>query len=151
MYAAALSLHLLAAIVWIGGMFFAYVCLRPSLGETLEPPAAARLLAASFGRFFRWVWLGIAVLLTSGFYMALTTYNLAAAPWWLYLMIILGITMMLLFAHVYFAPFQRLRSGLAAGEPEQTRAAIGAIRKIVGINLALGLFLAVSVSIGRYL
>ena len=35
----ALALHILGAIVWVGGMFAIYMCLRPALG-TLEPPKA---------------------------------------------------------------------------------------------------------------
>jgi uncharacterized membrane protein len=30
----ALALHILGAIVWVGGMFAIYMCLRPALGET---------------------------------------------------------------------------------------------------------------------
>ena len=28
----ALTLHILGAVVWVGGMFAAYVCLRPAAG-----------------------------------------------------------------------------------------------------------------------
>ena len=31
-----LALHLLAAVIWVGGMFAAYVCLRPAAGA-LDP------------------------------------------------------------------------------------------------------------------
>ena len=30
--AAATALHVLAAVVWVGGMFFAYLVLRPAVG-----------------------------------------------------------------------------------------------------------------------
>ena len=151
MYALALTCHLLAAIIWIGGMFFTYVCLRPSLAETLEPPQPARLLAATLRRFFKWVWAAIAVLLLSGFYMALSRYSLSAGPLWLYLMIGLGIVMMLLFAHIYFAPFTRLSNALANAQPDDVPGAISQIRTIVAINLGIGLLLIVSVTLGRYL
>jgi uncharacterized membrane protein len=32
MTALALALHILGAVVWVGGMFAIYVCLRPALG-----------------------------------------------------------------------------------------------------------------------
>jgi len=151
MYAFAISLHLLAAIVWIGGMFFAYFCLRPSLPATLDPPQAARVMAASLARFFRWVWLSVVVLLVSGFYMLFAHYSLDAAPPWLYAMMAVGLTMTLLFAHVFFAPFQRLRLAIESGATVQVRAAIGQIRRIVAINLALGVIIVVTISLGRYL
>ena len=34
-----IALHILAAVVWVGGIFFAYMVLRPSAGP-LEPPDA---------------------------------------------------------------------------------------------------------------
>jgi uncharacterized membrane protein len=150
-YTAAITLHLLAAIVWIGGMFFAYTCLRPSLPETLEPPQAARVLAASLGRFFSWVWCAVVVLLVSGFYMTLNRYQILAAPWWLNAMMGLGLGMMLLFAHIVFAPFNKLRAAVAAGESDVVGKSIGQIRKIVAANLILGLVIVVVVSIGRHL
>ena len=40
MTAVALALHIFGAVVWVGGMFAIYVCLRPALG-TLEPPGTS--------------------------------------------------------------------------------------------------------------
>jgi uncharacterized membrane protein len=37
MAALAFAVHTLGAVVWVGGMFAIYVCLRPAL-STLEPP-----------------------------------------------------------------------------------------------------------------
>ena len=36
--AIAIALHLLAAVIWVGGMFFAYMALRPAAASLLEPP-----------------------------------------------------------------------------------------------------------------
>ena len=54
MTALALALHILGAVVWVGGMFAIYVCLRPALG-TLEPPQRLRLMRVTFQKFFPWV------------------------------------------------------------------------------------------------
>ncbi len=59
-----LALHVLSAVLWVGGMFFAYLCLRPAAGA-LEPQHRLRLWAAVFERFFPWVWLSILILLTA--------------------------------------------------------------------------------------
>jgi uncharacterized membrane protein len=149
-FAIAIALHLLSAIVWVGGMFFAYVCLRPSLGQTLAPPQAAALLCAALGRFFRWVWLAVIALLLTGFYMSFSRYGFGTWPVWLYTMMTLGIVMMLMFAHVYFAPFRRLKRGIAAGDAAVIGPAVAQIRRIVGINLTLGLIVALAASGGRY-
>jgi len=60
----ALIFHILAAIIWIGGMFFAHVVLRPSAGA-LDLPTRLALWDRVLGRFFMWVWLSIAALLLS--------------------------------------------------------------------------------------
>src|ERR1700754_2634324 len=46
------SIHLLAMFVWLGGMFFTLVCLRPALGVIEPPPLRLRLMNAVFRRFF---------------------------------------------------------------------------------------------------
>ena len=49
MTAVALALHIFGAVVWVGGMFAIYVCLRPAL-STLEPPQRLRLMLPSSRR-----------------------------------------------------------------------------------------------------
>ena len=41
-----IAVHTLSAVVWVGGMFFAWMCLRPVAAQQLEPPARLRLWAA---------------------------------------------------------------------------------------------------------
>jgi uncharacterized membrane protein len=74
MTAVALAVHILGAVVWVGGMFVIYVCLRPALG-TLEPPQRLRLMRATFQKFLPWVWLAILLLLASGYWMLFTTFG----------------------------------------------------------------------------
>ena len=51
----ALTFHILGAVVWVGGMFAAYVCLRPAAGA-LEAPQRLKLWRGFFAKFFPWVW-----------------------------------------------------------------------------------------------
>ena len=67
------ALHALAAVVWVGGMFFAYMALRPSVGP-LPPLERVALWARVFGKFFPWVWMCVLVLLISGFWIILVEY-----------------------------------------------------------------------------
>src|SRR3954466_9272482 len=86
MTALALALHILGAVVWVGGMFAIYVCLRPALG-TLEPPQRLRLMRVTFQKFFPWVWLAILLLLASGYWMLFTTFGgFAGAGLYIHLM-----------------------------------------------------------------
>ena len=71
----AITLHLLAAIIWVGGMFFAYMALRPVAGSLLEPPVRLKLWTQVFSRFFPWVWLTVLVLLITGLWMIFGVYG----------------------------------------------------------------------------
>jgi uncharacterized membrane protein len=74
MAALAFALHILGAVVWVGGMFAIYVCLRPAL-VTLETPQRLQLMRATFQKFFPWVWIAILLLLASGYWMLFTTFG----------------------------------------------------------------------------
>ena len=67
MYTGLLTLHLLGVIVWVGGMFFAHMALRPAAVEVLEPPLRLPLMKRTLDRFFPWVWASIAAILSSGY------------------------------------------------------------------------------------
>ena len=134
----ALLLHLLGVTVWIGGMFFAYLCLRPAAGA-LEPPVRLALWAGTLQRFFGWVWLSVALILGSGFHMLTVMAEHARVPLYVHLMLYVGVLMALIFAYVFFSPFPVLKKAVAAQDWKAGAAALGRIRVAVAVNLALGL------------
>ena len=131
-----LFLHVISDVIWVGGMFLAYVAVRPAAGEVLDPPQRLKLWAGIFRRFFPWVWAAVTLILASGFIMIA---QLGAVPAYIVAMAIIGIIMSAIFMHIYFAPFGRLRRAVAAEEWKAGGAALNQIRILVGINLALGL------------
>jgi uncharacterized membrane protein len=135
----ALLFHLLGVVVWIGGMFFAYLALRPAAAR-LEPAQRLPLWAATLERFFRWVWAAVAFILASGFYMVATIAEAARVPLHVHLMLYAGALMVLIFAYVFFSPFPTLRRAVAAQDWPAGAAALEQIRIAVAVNLALGLF-----------
>lgn len=148
----AIALHLLAAVVWVGGMFFAYMALRPVAGGLLEPPLRLPLWAGVFARFFPWVWAAVGVLLATGLWMIFAVFGgMAAAGLHVHLMLLLGLVMMALFAHVWFAPYRRLRQAVAAEDWPAGGAALQQIRRLIGVNLILGLVVVAVAGAGRYL
>lgn len=148
----AITLHLLAVVVWVGGMFFAYVALRPVAATLLEPPLRLPLWSQTFAHFFFWVWAAVIVLPVTGYWMILNVFggfsNLAL---YIHIMQAVGIAMMFIFLHVYFAPYQRLRKAVLAGNFPAAGEQLASIRKLIGFNLILGLVLIVVASSGRYL
>lgn len=146
----ALLLHLFGVVVWVGGMFFAYMALRPVAAAVLEPPQRLGLWAGVFAKFFPWVWLSVALILTSGLYMLMLMGG-ASAPLYVLAMLVLGVLMMLIFAHVFFAPYKKLKRAVAEQAWPAGGAALGQIRILIGINLSLGLITLAVAILGRAL
>ncbi len=142
-------LHLLAVVIWVGGMFFAYMVLRPSAAEVLQPPERLRLWGNVFSRFFNWVWLVILLLLTSGFYLIYLFGGIGHVPRYVHWMLLLGIAMVLIFVYVFFACYVRFNLLVAAQNWPKAGAVLVSIRKLVALNLTIGLLTVAVVVIGR--
>jgi uncharacterized membrane protein len=145
-----LAFHILAAVIWVGGMFFAHIVLRPSAGA-LDVQTRLALWERVLGRFFAWVWASIAALLVSGFAMVMIGLGgFASLAHYINVMMAVGILMMMLFAHVYFAPWRRFRRAVAAADWAVAERNIKQIRILVMVNLLLGLVTVVVGASGRY-
>lgn len=132
-------MHLLAALVWVGGMFFAYVVLRPAAMETLEAPQRLRLWDMVFRRFFIWVWIAISVLMVSGLYMVYLYGGIVHVERHIQIMLLLGLAMMAIYSYVYFACYVPLSLHVAKQRWKEAAELLGKIRKLVVLNLVLGL------------
>ena len=141
-------LHLLAAIVWVGGMFFAHFCLRPSAAELLAPPQRLPLLAATLGRFFRYVAVAVPVLLATGLALLLQV-GFRQAPVGWHVMLTLGLLMSLVFAFIGLVLYPRLRAQCAAAAWPLAGVVMGQIRQLVALNLVLGLCTVVAAVLAR--
>lgn len=142
-----LLLHLSAAIVWIGGMFFAYVCLRPAAVEVLEPPLRLTLWKRVFDRFFVAVWVAVALLPLTG--IALLWQIHWAMPHHILWMIALGTLMIGVYADVALRHFVALKQAVEAKNWPEGGAALGRIRQRVGFNLIVAGLLVAGVVLGR--
>jgi uncharacterized membrane protein len=146
----ALILHGLAAVVWVGGMFFALLVLRPTTGP-LEPGPRLELWSRVLNRFFTWVFVAIVLLLASGYGMVFWVFaGFRGIGLHVDIMQGLGIVMMLLFFHLYFAPWRRFRAALARQDYPAAARQLGQIRAIVTVNLVLGLVTVAVGTSGRY-
>lgn len=135
----AVFFHVLGVVVWVGGMFFAYLALRPAAALLLEPPQRLALWQDTLRRFFNWVWLASAFVLASGLWMFFRIGGFAGAPVYVHAMLVLGLAMMGIFVQVFFGPFQRLSAHVAAKDWKAAGTALNQIRQRVALNLALGL------------
>jgi len=143
-----LLLHVVSATIWVGGMFFAYVCLRPVAATQLAPPERLRLWSAVLQRFFLWVWLAAPLQLASGLAMLLAI-GFRNAPLHWHLMLLTGCLMIAIFLWVVAQPYRALRRAVAAQQWAAGGAALGRIRQLVAVNLALGLLTIALATAGR--
>jgi uncharacterized membrane protein len=149
-YATLKLLHVLAIVVWIGGMVFAHFFLRPA-AQQLEPPQRVRLMHGALQRFFKAVLVSVVVVLASGLWMigrvAKETVQAGLAfnmPLDWTVMAVLGIVMMGIFGHIRFALFKRLDKAVAASDWAAGGAALASIRTWVAVNLAIGVAIIVA-------
>jgi len=146
--------HLLSVIVWVGGMIFAHFALRPA-AAALEPPRRLALLNDVMGRFFRIVLAASCLSVVTGLWMIARAASQAAqaggqfhmpAGWTV--MAALGIAMLLIFGHIRFALYRRLSRAVAAQDWPAGAAAMGGIRRLVLLNLCLGVLAVAAVVLG---
>ena len=144
LYATLKTLHVLAILVWVGGMVFVHFFLRPALAQ-LEPPVRLRLMHDVLGRFFKAVLLASMLTLASGVWMlgrvAKQVVQSGAKfdmPLGWTVMTVLGVLMVAIFMHIRFALYKRFSRAVAASDWPAGGAALAQIRTWVSINLVLG-------------
>ena len=150
-YAIALTLHILAVVIWVGGMFFAYMCLRPAAGE-LDPPVRLGLWSRVFARFFPWVWASVLMLWATGLWIIFVYYGgfsgIKKAPH-IHLMLTFALAMTGIYWYVYFSLFSRFQSALKGGDFNQAAAGLNRIRVMIAVNLTLGILTVIIGAGGR--
>ena len=76
-----IALHLVFAVIWVGGMLFAHMFLRPVAAAQLEPPVRLTLWVGIFKRFFPIVWLSVLFLPLTGYMMMFSIWgSMAITP-----------------------------------------------------------------------
>ncbi|MDD2770545.1 MAG: CopD family protein [Methylococcus sp.] len=150
MLSLSLALHVLSAVLWVGGMLFAHQALRPAAG-LLQEPERLKLWSAVFGHFFPWVKAAIVLLFLTGFGLIRAYGGFGQVGWPVHLMLLIALTMTVIFGVIYARPYKALKAAVAAEDWPAGSEALGVIRRLVGINLLLGLMTVAVASGGRFL
>lgn len=137
MYSLLKFLHLAAGVVWLGGMAFMLLALRPSLSALESPAQRLPLLATVLRRFFALVWIAIVALLASGFYM-LGHAGAQATPAGWHAMAGIGTLMCLVFGHLYFALYRPMVRAIAVADWPAAGRRANTIARLVMVNFVLG-------------
>jgi uncharacterized membrane protein len=156
MYDYAKLLHLIAGIVWMGGMTFMLFALRPAAVASIEAQPRAVLMGQVWQRFYVWVLVAVVVLFGTGTHLYSSTFRAArlatgngSVPLGWNVMLVLGVTMMLVFGHIFFAGFKKYRRAIAAAEWALAAKAGGLIHKMTLLNFTLGWLAIVAVRLLR--
>ena len=144
-YSVLKTIHVLAIVLWVGGMLFAHFFLRPSL-VLLEPPQRLRLMYEVLRRFFGAVSVAALLTLFTGLWMigrvakqAVQSGGSFAMPLDWTVMAVLGVLMVAIFGHIRFVLFKRLAVAVKAADWPAGARAMEALRLWVVVNLGLGL------------
>ena len=156
MYDYAKLLHLIAGIVWMGGMTFMLFSLRPAAIAVMDTQPRALLMGEVWKRFFALVLAAIVLLFTTGTHLYTATFRAAkmatgagSVPLGWNIMLVLGLVMMLIFGHIYFAGFKKYKRAVAAGDWPLAAKAAGLIHTMTLINFSLGWLAIVAVRLVR--
>ena len=156
MYDYAKLLHLIAGIVWMGGMTFMLFALRPAALGTLDAQPRAVLMGQVWKRFYAWVLVAIVILFATGTHLYTQTFRAArlaigegSVPLGWNIMLVLGLVMMLIFGHIYFAGFKKYKRAVAAGDWPLAAKAASLIHTMTLINFSLGWLAIVAVRLVR--
>lgn len=131
-----LLLHIVAIMVWIGGMFFAHFCLRPAAAEQLPPAQRLPLLQAVLGRFFVAVSAALVLLWGSGIVLFTNPGPMAPANW--HAMAGIAAVMTVIFLVIVLRYYPVMKQAVAAQDWSSAGGAMNMIRKLVLANLLLG-------------
>ena len=156
MYDYAKLLHLIAGIVWMGGMTFMLFALRPAAIIEMEAQPRAILMGQVWKRFYAMVLASIVVLFATGTHLYTATFRATrlatgdgGVPLGWNIMLVLGLVMMLIFGHIYFAGFKKYKRAVAAGDWPLAAKAASLIHTMTLINFSLGWLAIVAVRLVR--
>ena len=156
MYDYAKLLHLIAGIVWMGGMTFMLFALRPAAIAAMEAQPRAILMGEIWKRFFALVLGAIVLLFATGTHLYTQTFRATrlatgdgGVPLGWNIMLVLGLVMMLIFGHIYFAGFKKYKRAVAAGDWPLAAKAASMIHTMTLINFSLGWLAIVAVRLVR--
>ncbi|MEO5344868.1 MAG: CopD family protein [Magnetococcus sp. YQC-9] len=146
----ALLLHLIAATLWVGGMFFALWIVRPS-ALNLELPLRVELWSGILTRFMVVVWACVITLPITGYWMIFSGFGgMTNVGRHIHVMEGLGWIMIIIFVVIFFRDFRAMRHMTRELLYPEAGLYIERLRKLVNINLILGLINVAVAGAGRY-
>ena len=148
-YAIPLFIHLLCAAFWVGGMATMHFAVRPSAVATLEPPLRLRMMAATLRRFFVGVDASVTLLFVTGVAMILSAGGFRGLHWHIEAMMSIAIVMAAIYVYIRASVFKAMRRAVEESAWPVAAARLNTVRKLVMVNLVLGVIVFGVATIGR--
>jgi uncharacterized membrane protein len=148
-YAIPLFIHLLCAAFWVGGMATMHFAVRPSAVDTLEPPLRLRMMAATLRRFFVGVDASVTLLFVTGVAMILSAGGFRGLHWRIEAMMSIAIVMAAIYVYIRASVFKAMRRAVEESAWPVAAAQLNTVRKLVMVNLVLGVIVFGVATIGR--
>ena len=130
--------------------------LRPAVILTLEAQPRALLMGAVWKRFYALVLVAIVALFATGTHLYTATFRAArlasgegGIPLGWNIMLVLGITMILIFGHIYFAGFKKYKRAVSAAQWPLAAKAAGLMHTMTLVNFTLGWLAIIAVRLVR--
>lgn len=138
-----LMLHTLAAVIWVGGLFFVHYTLLPSL-DGVDRNERFTVIARVVPVFVRWVWGSIVVILITGYGVLLLGYRGGIGGGGIHIDIMqaLGLAMIALFGYMDLFPWRLFLRARAAGEMDRADRHLTTVRALIQIILLFGMVTA---------
>lgn len=148
-YVIPLFIHLLCAAFWVGGMATMHFAVRPSAVATLEPPLRLRMMAATLRRFFVGVDASVTLLFATGVAMILAGGGFRGLHWRIEAMMSIAIVMLAIYVYIRASVFRAMRRAVDESAWPAAAARLNTVRKLVTVNLVLGVIVFGVATIGR--
>ncbi|WP_269759836.1 CopD family protein [Variovorax sp. E3] len=126
-----------------------HFAVRPAAVATLEPPLRLRMMAATLRRFFVGVDASVTLLFVTGVTMILATGGFRGVHWRVEAMMSIAIVMAAIYVYIRASVFRALRRAVEDSAWPVAAARLNTVRKLVMVNLALGVVVFGVAIIGR--
>jgi uncharacterized membrane protein len=146
----ALPVHIVAIIVWLGGLFLLTVVLGPTIRE-LAPTASISLWHRVLSRFFVWGSVGLVAIVASGIAIVQLRFGgFSGMPVIHRWNMVVGVPAIALYAYAQIVPWRACCRAIADDDWIVAGKNAAQIRTLLGIVLALGLIASVVSAAGRF-
>jgi uncharacterized membrane protein len=128
-------LHVVGVVLWVGGMGFSQMVLRPATAS-MEAPARVRFMMDVLGRFFRLVTVSLVLIWVSGLAM-LAPVGMKNAPLSWHIMYGLATITTVIFIVIYGLYLGKAKPALANNDIAGAGAVLMKLRVLISINFVL--------------